>query len=137
MKQINTNMPAVSPGVTNSWPRWSPEYPTCSDGKTYYWLIFSSSRLGIAFDSANFKKMTTYPNEPTSQLYLTAVTTDGSGQVATTPGIYIWNQPISNNTYPDAGASGAAQSNHTPSWEVVEIPPPMKVPPPPPPPPPR
>jgi hypothetical protein len=146
MKQINTNMAAVSPGVTNSWPRWSPEYPTC-DGKTYYWLIFSSSRLGIPFGNGSTTKsnlatifkhgMPTYTNEPTSQLYLTALVTTGGGAPQTFPAIDIWNQPINSTTYPDAGAGGSAQSNHTPSWEVVEIPPPMTVPPPPPPPPPR
>ena len=144
MKQINTNMAAASPGVTNSWPRWSPEYPTC-DGKTYYWLIFSSSRLGIPFGNqvnptnlaAIFKNGgPTYTNEPTSQLYLTSVVTSGS-TVQTSPAIYIWNQPISSTTYPGAAAGGSAQSNHTPSWEVVEIAPPVPVPPPPPPPPPR
>src|SRR5690606_10514621 len=33
----------VSPGVINSWPKWSPS--TQRDGnKTYYWLVFSSAR---------------------------------------------------------------------------------------------
>jgi hypothetical protein len=146
LKQQSNSMPAASPGVTNSWPRWSPEYPTCSDGNTYYWLIFSSSRLGIPFldpsnqndpNKANWKNGgPTYDGEPTSQLYLTSVITQG-GQVKTTPAIYIWNQPIRNSKYPGATSSGAPQSNHTPSWDVVEIPPPMKMPPPPPPPPPR
>lgn len=145
-KQINTKMSAASPGVTNSWPRWSPEYPTCSDGKTYYWLIFSSSRLGIPFTAANFKAGLLYTipisgsspaNEPTSQLYLTAVVTGGSTSPQTFPATYIWNQPISSSSYGDGGGPSAAQSNHTPSWDVVEIQPPPRLPPPPPPPPPR
>ncbi|HSY24787.1 MAG TPA: hypothetical protein VK841_21835, partial [Polyangiaceae bacterium] len=41
---------AKSPGVTNSWPRWSPEYPTCN-GSTYYWLVFSSARNGVMFNT--------------------------------------------------------------------------------------
>ncbi|MCL2450640.1 MAG: hypothetical protein FWD17_16960, partial [Polyangiaceae bacterium] len=145
MIQQGTGMPAVSPGVTNSWARWSPEYPTCPDGKTYYWLIFSSSRLGIPFlvdqndpNKANWQNGgPTYNGEPTSQLYLTSVIIDG-GQVTTTPAIYIWNQPIqSTQGAKGASTSGSPQSNHTPSWEVVEIPPVPPTPPPPPPPPPR
>lgn len=131
--------PSASPGVTNSWARWSPEYPTCN-GLTYYWLIFSSSRLGLPFtatpDTAaaslkNFQKGV--PNENTSQLYLTAITDDGSGNLTTYPATYIWNQPIS------ATAAGVTwnQSNHTPAWSVVEIQPPPPAPPPPPPPIPR
>lgn len=131
--------PSVSPGVTNSWARWSPEYPTCS-GLTYYWVIFSSSRLGLPFTATpngaaatlkNFQKGV--PNENTSQLYLTAITVDNTGAVTTYPATYIWNQPIS------ATASDVTwnQSNHTPAWSVVEIQPPPPTPPPPPPPPPR
>jgi hypothetical protein len=111
-------MGVQSPGVTNSWPRWSPEYPTCS-GKTYYWLIFSSSREGLPFDATQFKNGLSYPNEPTSQLYLTALVDDGSGAPKTFPAVYIWNQPTSNSAY-----VGSNQSNHTPAWEVVSIPPP-------------
>jgi hypothetical protein len=129
--RLDTKMAAKSPGVTNSWPRWSPEFPTCN-GKTYYWLIFSSSRLGLSWVSTttpkNFKKGTA-PAEPTSQLYLTAVTDDGSGTPATYPATFIWNQPITSGVY--------GQSNHTPAWEVIEIQPPPPTPPPPPPPPPR
>ncbi len=126
---------AVSPGVTNSWARWSPEFPTCT-GKTYYWLIFSSSRLGLPFQySANPKnfKLGTAPAESTSQLYLTGIVDDGSGNLTTYPATYIWNQPITAS----AGAAKLAQSNHTPAWEVVEIQPPAPAPPPQPPPPPR
>lgn len=130
MTRLDTKAAAKSPGVTNSWPRWSPEFPTCN-GKTYYWLIFSSSRLGLSWSTTtnpqNWQK--TAPNEPTSQLYLTAVVDDGSGTPTTYPATYIWNQPITSGVY--------GQSNHTPAWEVVEIQPPPPTPPPPPPPPPR
>jgi hypothetical protein len=33
----------TSPGVTNSWPKWSPDATTAGD-RTHYWLIFSSRR---------------------------------------------------------------------------------------------
>jgi hypothetical protein len=138
--RLDTKAAAKSPGVTNSWARWSPEFPTCQDGKTYYWLIFSSSRLGLSWVSTttpqNWQKNipmepgTNNSPEPTSQLYLTAVVDDNSGSAPTTyPATFIWNQPITSGVY--------AQSNHTPAWEVVEIQPPPPTPPPPPPPPPR
>jgi Tol biopolymer transport system component len=117
-----TCMNAPSPGVTNSWPRWSPEHPSCG-GKTYYWVIFSSTRLDIPFtiDMAkkNFWNGSSYdtPDGPTSQLYLTAVVDDGSGNLTTFPATYIWNQSTQTS-------DGFAQSNHTPAWEVVNIPPP-------------
>ena len=107
---------ASSPGVTNSWPRWSPEHPSCN-GKTYYWLIFSSSRLNIPFTIDSTKKnfKTGMADGPTSQLYLTAVVDDGSGTPTTFPATYIWNQSTQTS-------DGFAQSNHTPAWEVVNIP---------------
>jgi hypothetical protein len=111
---------ATSPGVTNSWPKWAPQAPTCG-GKTYYWLIFSSTRGGQPFNGANFKAGLLYGNEPTSQLYLTAVVNDGSGHLSTYPGVYIWNQPSASDTSP-----GSNQSNHTPLWDVVSIPPPKQ-----------
>ena len=63
----------VSPGINNSWPKWSPEYPKCS-GKTYYWMIFSSSRNQVPFGpKANVQ------NENTSHLYLTSLVVDAAG----------------------------------------------------------
>jgi hypothetical protein len=82
----------ASPGITNSWPKWSPEATTIS-GKTYYWLIFSSTR-----------------NETGNpQLYLTGAVVE-SGKVSTYAAIYLWNQP-------------ADENNHTPAWDVFKIPP--------------
>jgi hypothetical protein len=89
---------AASPGINNSWPKWSPE-PTPANGKTYYWLIFSSWR-----DGAHAPNMT-----PIAQLYITGVVVDGAGAVSTYGAIYLWNQP-------------ATTSNHTPAWDVFQIP---------------
>jgi hypothetical protein len=89
---------AASPGINNSWPKWSPE-PTTLAGKTYYWLIFSSWR-----DGAHAPNMT-----PIAQLYITGVVEDGSGHLETHGAIYLWNQP-------------ATTSNHTPAWDVFQIP---------------
>ena len=36
-----------SPGLTNDWPKWSPDVGH-ANGKTYYWLTFSSQRTGMA-----------------------------------------------------------------------------------------
>ena len=90
---------AVSPGLTNDWPKWSPHAVTAANGKTYYWLTFSSKRAGT--DNA--------------QLYITGMTVDAAGNVATYPALYLWNQP-------------AADGNHTPSWDDFTIPPIVVVP---------
>lgn len=116
-----------SPGVTNSWPKWSPDVETCGDGNTYYWLVFSSTREGIPFDlydyvpnTLNFKNG--HADGPSSQLYITGITVS-NGTITTHPGLYIWNQGTNS-----AAFGGHAQSNHTPIWEYVSIP----LPPPPP-----
>jgi len=83
----------TSPGLTNDWPKWSPHAAT-ANGKTYYWLTFSSKRFGTA----------------NAQLYVTAVVADASGRLTTYPALYLWNQP-------------ATDGNHTPSWDDFSIPP--------------
>jgi hypothetical protein len=102
----------VTNPLTNSWPKWSPDVETCDDKLTYYWIVFSSSRDGLAFNTKNFVMGT--PDGPTSQLYMTSVTVDGSGKVTTHPALYIWNQP-------KKAANGDPQSNNTPIWEFVSI----------------
>jgi hypothetical protein len=49
-------------------------HATSANGKTYYWLTFSSKRSG------------------TAQLFVTAVVLD-SGSLTTYPAMYLWNQP--------------------------------------------
>lgn len=82
---------AKSPGVTNSWPKWAPEGTTVN-GKTYYWLIFSSTRGPMG----------------NPQLYVTGVVTE-AGKVSTYSALYLWNQPEMEN-------------NHTPAWDIFKIP---------------
>jgi hypothetical protein len=84
----------ASPGLTNDWPKWSPHAVTAANGKTYYWLTFSSKRTGTG----------------NAQLYITGMTVDDHGAVATYPALYLWNQP-------------AADGNHTPAWDDFSIPP--------------
>jgi hypothetical protein len=85
-----------SPGITNSWPHWSPNSPTMNN-KKYYWLVFSSTRRPGGLP----------------QLFLSAVVTDLSTGTevlsTTTPAIFIPNQPTS-------------EANHTPAWDVFKIP---------------
>jgi len=74
--------------VQNTWPKWAPGPSTGKDGKTYYWVIFSSTRSPVAAGKA--------------QLYVSAVVTDPSNNAITTyPAIYLWNQdPTLNNLIP-------------------------------------
>lgn len=85
----------TSPGVTNSWPKWSPQAQTTADGRTFYWVVFSSIR-----DPGG-----------NPQLYVTPVVVDSAGQVTTYHALYLWNQP-------------ADEDNHTPAWDNFQIPPP-------------
>jgi hypothetical protein len=76
--RLSANDPAsctekTSPGVTNSWPKWSPEART-ANGKKYYFLTFSSKRRG------------------THQLFVAAVVTEGD-EITTSPALHLWNQP--------------------------------------------
>ena len=80
-----------SPGLTNDWTKWSPDVGH-ANGKTYYWITFSSQRTGVP------------------QLYVAALVVDGAGKLTTYPALYLWNQP-------------AAEGNHTPSWDHLQIPP--------------
>lgn len=64
----------TSPGVKNSWPKWSPKASTVGS-RTYYWLTFSSTRAG------------SHP-----QLYVAPVVVEGS-TVKSYPALNLWNQP--------------------------------------------
>jgi hypothetical protein len=88
----------MSPGINNSWPKWSPQVRT-SGNRTYYWLIFSSWRDGGHYPTGG----------PIAQLYLTVVTMDEINIQTNYPAIYLWNQP-------------ANSSNHTPAWDRFMIP---------------
>ena len=55
---------AVSPGVGNSWPKWSPSVQTSGTTK-YYWLTFSSMRQA--------------GGKP--QIYVAPITVDASGTI--------------------------------------------------------
>jgi hypothetical protein len=101
----------VSPGVINSWPKWSPIVNTDAAGNKYYFLVFSSARKYP-------EQFTLPPNMYTpvgldsrsSQLYLATIVVDPSGAITDYPAVYLWNQ--SHET-----------SNLTPAWDDFQIPP--------------
>jgi hypothetical protein len=78
----------VSPGVQNTWPKWAPGPSQGTDGKTYYWVTFSSSRSPVA--------------KGKQQLYVAGIVMDPSNNtVQTYPAIYLWNQDATlNNLIP-------------------------------------
>ena len=107
-----------SPGVINSWPKWSPRAASVAPvnlefGKgvrDYYWLVFSSAR---AYEGQfQLPKGQSSPNDTrSSQLYITAVVrSQSTGQLETYPALYIWNQD-------------PKTSNLTPAWDEFKIPP--------------
>ena len=110
----------TSPGVLNSWPKWSPRVRTV-DGKSYYFLIFSSARrYPDKFDIP--RAMYTPPTLDTrsSQLYMAAFVVDASGKITSYPAVYLWNQ----NLLQQAGSTQRmSTSNLTPAWAEFDLPP--------------
>jgi hypothetical protein len=83
-----------SPGITNSWPKWSPAAQS-ANGIAYYWLVFSSTR-----DPGQ--------TTPAPQLYAAPISVDAKGNVTTYSALYFWNQP-------------ETEHNHTPAWDVFQL----------------
>ncbi len=82
---------AVSPGVGNSWPKWSPSVQMAGTTK-YYWLTFSSMRQP--------------GGKP--QIYVAPITVDATGTITSYPALYLWNQP-------------KTEANHTPAWDEFQV----------------
>jgi len=117
----------VATGIINSWPKWSPDaVPVKANGKTYYFLVFSSGRkYGDEFSKQFSLEVNTASSfkglSQSSQLYLAAVVVDdASGAITTYPAVYIWNQ----NRTPgaDGMAASLAYSNLTPAWDPIKLP---------------
>jgi hypothetical protein len=110
----------TSPGITNSWAKWSP-HVTEHGGKTYYFLIFSSAR---AYEG-QFELVDPYDGGPTvksSQLYMATIVVDSaSGAVTSYPAVYLWNQ---NRLVRNGQLETLKTSNLTPAWDEFRIPPP-------------
>jgi hypothetical protein len=107
-------------GLINSWPKWSP-HATSVDGKTYYFLIFSSARLypgSFVIPRGPYTPATL--DTRSSQLYMAAIVVDdASGEITTYPAVYLWNQ----NRVVAAGTTEVQNSNLTPAWDDFVIPP--------------
>jgi hypothetical protein len=98
----------TSPGVINSWPKWSPSVQSAGN-KQYYWMIFSSAR--------EFPEQFQLPKDQyspadtrASQLYMTGIVVEQGKPPVSYPAVYLWNQ--TKNT-----------SNLTPAWDEFQIPP--------------
>jgi hypothetical protein len=97
-----------SPGVLNSWAKFSPRV-SAVNGKTYYFLVFSSTR-----NTPDSQR--TPPGDPNykpvenlfSRLFMAAFSVEG-GKVTTYPAIYLWNQAETSN-------------NLTPAWDEFRLP---------------
>lgn len=111
----------VSPGVHNSWPKWSPEVGV-ADGKRYYFVVFSSSRAYPGtFDLPRAQYTPQSLSSRSSQLYMAAIVVDeATGQVVTYPATYLWNQ---NDLIVGEEVTTVAASNLTPAWDAFNIPP--------------
>jgi hypothetical protein len=108
-----------SPGVTNSWAKWSPTVrPGPEDsphaGKRYYFLLFSSAR------QSPFR----LGQGPASQLYLTTVVQLPTGELQTYPAMYLWNQSfeITDATVTPPVVTPVQTSNLTPAFDEFVIP---------------
>jgi len=107
-----------SPGVYNSWPKWSPIVREAG-GKKYYFLIFSSARQSpgsiVAGDGRNIG--------PMSQLYMAAVVDQGGTLTSYGPS-YLWNQRYNvTGTVDNPTINDFVQSNVTPAWDEFQAPP--------------
>jgi hypothetical protein len=109
-----------SPGVLNSWPKWSPRVRV-DRGKSYYFLIFSSARrYPDKFDIPRSMYTPATLDTRSSQLYMAAFAVDEAGKITSYPAVYLWNQNL-------LQANGTTQrvstSNLTPAWAEFELPP--------------
>jgi hypothetical protein len=111
----------TSPGVTNSWPKWSPTVRvgpegSASAGSKYYFLLFSSTRQSPRRLDGNV---------PASQLYLATMVERPDGSVQTYPAMYLWNQGflITNPDPNNPTVVPIQTSNLTPAFDEFLIPP--------------
>ena len=113
-------------------------HPALGEGKTYYFVVFSSARDSSGGSSTCPAKTGNARNraprsanicEPASQLYMAAVVDDGSGAPKTYSAVYMWNQRNVGRSGGDAMGKGAKvtdtqkTTNVTPAWNEFQIPP--------------
>jgi hypothetical protein len=111
----------VSKGLLNSWPKWAPKALSV-DGKTYYFVIFSSGRKyddQFLIPAGQYTPQTL--DRRSSQLYMAAIVVDdASGAVTSYPAVYLWNQSrlVAGGQVSDIKNA----SNLTPAWDDFKIP---------------
>ncbi|NLE86766.1 MAG: hypothetical protein GX607_10240 [Myxococcales bacterium] len=98
----------VSPGVINSWPKWSPSVQTDGE-RRYYWLVFSSARSYPEQFSLPADEWSPQDTR-SSQLYMAAIVVEGDQIVGNHAAVYLWNQTKDT-------------TNLTPAWDEFQIPP--------------
>lgn len=118
----------VSPGVTNSWPKWSSAVREI-DGSKYYFVIFSSTR---AYEGQFQLQKTPYTppiDTRSSQLYMSVVQVAADGTVTSYAPIYLWNQNYLATGPNPEDYEPLVTANLTPAWEDFSIPevPPVTV----------
>lgn len=110
----------ASPGVLNSWPKWSSKVREY-EGKNYYFIIFSSAR---AYEGQFDLTPTSYTPPiltKSSHLYMSVVVHDpATGEIVSYAPIYLWNQNYL-ATGPDT-YEPLLTANLTPAWEDFSIP---------------
>lgn len=119
----------TSPGVLNSWPKWSSAFRE-QGGKRYYFIIFSSARAYPGQFNLQPTSYTPPIETKSSQLYMAVLEVDiASGAVTSYPAVYLWNQGYL-ATVGSEQAVPLMTSNLTPAWEDFTIPevPPVIIP---------
>jgi hypothetical protein len=93
---------------TNSWPRFSPSHGTFQ-GKTLYWVAFSSRRpYGATLAGSN-------TGNSTPQLWFAGVAVDSSGALSGDPSFApVW--------MPAQNATSTPRGNHIPQWVTKAVP---------------
>jgi hypothetical protein len=104
----------TSPGLNNHFPKWAP-VASSYQGRTYYWIIYSSNRAGIPCVNSTYDGKC----HKISQLYLTAVSVE-NGAYKTYKSVYLWWQALPTDAHP--------MVNTTPVWDMIEIPPAPPIP---------
>lgn len=111
----------VSPGVLNSWPKWSSAVRE-HNGKQYYFVIFSSARAYPGQFELGRTEYTPPIETKSSQLYMSTIEVDpATGTMTSYGAIYLWNQNYravpGTTTYEELKTA-----NMTPAWEDFSIP---------------
>ncbi len=110
-----------SPGINNSWAKWSPRVVQAG-GRSYYFIVFSSTRTHEGQFLMDDPWAPEAPAQRSAQLYMAAIVVDDTtGEVTDYPSVYLWNQ---NRVVIGDTLAPQPSSNLTPAWDTFKIPPP-------------